>query len=60
VVFRNLDRAGLEDFCLELHSAKANKSEVIRELNETLNTEKSRVTTAALGERERFRKMLSN
>ncbi len=50
VVFRNLDRAGLEDFCLELHSAKANKSEVIRELNETLNTEKSRVTTAALGE----------
>jgi len=45
VVFRNLDRAGLEDFCLELHSAKANKKEVIAELYQTLTTEKSKVVS---------------
>jgi len=32
VVYRRLDACGLGDFCLELHSAKANKREVINKL----------------------------
>lgn len=32
VVYRRLDACGLGDFCLELHSAKANKHEVINKL----------------------------
>ena len=36
VVKRRLDQAGLGDFCLELHSHKANKKEVIANLGEAL------------------------
>ena len=32
VVFRNLEKVGLSDFCLELHSRKANKSQVLESL----------------------------
>jgi len=37
VVFKRLKEVGLEDFCLELHSHKANKREIIAELNRSLN-----------------------
>lgn len=36
VVFKRLHEAELDDFCLELHSYKANKREVIKELNRSL------------------------
>ena len=35
VVKERLDRAGLGDFCLELHSRKSNKKEVLKELERT-------------------------
>jgi len=36
VVYSRLSNAGLKDYCLELHSHKANKREVIRELTRCL------------------------
>ncbi|MCE9565716.1 MAG: DUF4011 domain-containing protein [Planctomycetes bacterium] len=36
VVKRRLDRCGMGDFCLELHSAKSNKKTVLAELGRTL------------------------
>ena len=36
VVFKRLRETGLGDFCLELHSHKANKREVVKELNRSL------------------------
>jgi very-short-patch-repair endonuclease len=36
VVQRRLAESGLEDFCLELHSNKSKKAEVIRQLSKTL------------------------
>ena len=47
VVFDKLKKAGLADFCLELHSHKANKRAVIEELNRTLEIPKSTVSTSA-------------
>lgn len=41
VVYRNLQQVNLEDFCLQLHSHKANKALVIKELSETLNKPKT-------------------
>jgi len=38
IVYDKLKKAGLEDFCLELHSHKANKKTVISELNRTLES----------------------
>ena len=37
VVKRRLDKAGLGDFCLTLHSHKANKKEVLEQLRHTLD-----------------------
>jgi RNA polymerase-binding transcription factor DksA/very-short-patch-repair endonuclease len=45
VVYRRLREAGLSDLCLELHSHKANKREVVRDL--FLALEASRETTNA-------------
>lgn len=39
VVKERLDSVDLGDFCLELHSHKSNKREVLRELKRTLSTE---------------------
>lgn len=50
VVYRNLQKAGLADFCLQLHSDKTNKRDVIGELNRTLRLEKTRVSDAAFRE----------
>ena len=40
VVYDKLKKAGLDEFCLELHSHKANKKTVIQELCHTLNMDK--------------------
>ena len=40
VVKKRLDNNGIGDFCLELHSRKANKSEVIKELVRVLEMQK--------------------
>lgn len=47
VVYDKLKKAGLADFCLELHSHKANKRAVIDELNRTLEIPKSAVSSSA-------------
>lgn len=47
VVFDKLKKVGLADFCLELHSHKANKKAVIDELNRTLELPPSAVKSSA-------------
>jgi len=42
IVYRNLQRVSLEDFCLQLHSHKAHKALVVKELSDTLNKPKTR------------------
>lgn len=44
VVFNNLEKVGLSDFCLQLHSNKTSKKEVISELDRTLNLSKTKLT----------------
>lgn len=47
VVYEKLKKAGLSEFCLELHSHKANKKEVIAELNRTLKAQRTAVSQRA-------------
>ncbi|MBQ8292166.1 MAG: DUF4011 domain-containing protein [Clostridia bacterium] len=47
VVYEKLKNAGLDEFCLELHSHKANKRQVIDELCHTLKLQKSGVSRQA-------------
>lgn len=47
VVYDKLKKVGLEEFCLELHSHKANKKQVIDELCRTLRLQKSGVSDKA-------------
>ena len=47
VVYDKLKQAGLSEFCLELHSHKANKKNVIDEICHTLRTAKSFVSAKA-------------
>lgn len=47
VVYDKLKQAGLAEFCLQLHSHKANKKEVIEDICHTLYTEKSAVSSKA-------------
>ena len=47
VVYEKLKNAGLEEFCLELHSHKANKKQVIDELCHTLKLSRSGVSDQA-------------
>ena len=61
VVYDKLVKAGLRDFCLELHSYKANKKDVIAELVRTLNAEKTGVLQKArevIDAKERFMEQL--
>ena len=48
VVYRRLQEANLGDFCLPLHSHKANKKEVLRQIGANLKLEKKRVRDTAL------------
>ena len=50
VVYEKLKQAGLAEFCLELHSHKANKKDVIAELCHTLRATKSAVSSKAQAE----------
>lgn len=50
VVYDKLKKADLADFCLELHSHKANKKTVIDELNRTLELPKTVVSSSAQSE----------
>jgi len=50
VVYEKLKNVGLEEFCLELHSHKANKKQVIEELCHTLKLPKSGVSEQAAKE----------
>ncbi len=50
VVYDKLKKTGLSDFCLELHSHKANKKAVIEELNRTLEIPKGTVSSSAQDE----------
>ena len=61
VVYENLKRVGLDDFCLALHSYRANKKDVIDELCRTLTLPKSVVSSRAQAEidaREKARAQL--
>lgn len=63
VVYDKLKKAGLEEFCLALHSYKANKKDVIAELNHTLNLAKSKVSDRAEAEvaiKEKAQKQLDS
>jgi len=50
VVYDKLKKADLADFCLELHSHKANKKAVIDELNRTLELPKTVVSSSVQSE----------
>ena len=52
VVYDKLSKAGLSDFCLELHSHKANKKDVIADLCHTLRLNKSILSSKAATETE--------
>ncbi len=47
VVYENIKKTGLEEFCLELHSHKANKKDVIADLCHTLQAQKSSLADRA-------------
>ena len=48
VVYNRLASVGLSDFCLNLHSYKAKKKEILRELSESVNIDHIRVRDEAL------------
>ena len=56
VVYEKLKQAGLSEFCLQLHSHKANKKEVIADICHTLHMGKSAVSSRANSEIETKRK----
>ena len=63
VVYDKLKQAGLSEFCLELHSHKANKKDVIADICRTLRAEKSAVSSKADAEiaiKEKAKKQLDS
>ena len=52
VVYDKLKKVGLEEFCLELHSHKANKKDIISDLCRTLKLSKSGISERAERELE--------
>lgn len=63
VVYDKLKKAGLDEFCLELHSYKANKKDAIDNLNQTLRagrTKVSQVAETALEEKQKSQKELDS
>lgn len=47
VVYNKLKNVNLSEFCLELHSHKANKTDVVNDICHTIRAERSTVTSAA-------------
>lgn len=58
VVYDKLKKAGLEDFCLELHSYKANKKDFINNINDALSSTRSHLSRSALMEVEKKKKLM--
>lgn len=56
VVYNKLKQAGLEDFCLQLHSHKVGKKDFVQELCRTMRLEKSGVSSKAAQEEDRLNK----
>ncbi|EGL16336.1 AAA domain-containing protein [Paenibacillus sp. HGF7] len=52
VVHKRLSQAGLSDFCLTLHSHKANKKEVLNDLGRTLTLNRFKVHEEAISQLE--------
>lgn len=50
VVYNRLAKAGLADFCFALHSHKANKKEILRELANSISLDRKKVREEALHE----------
>lgn len=50
VVFNRLSSVGLADFCLSLHSHKANKKEILRELANSISVDRIKVRDEALAQ----------
>lgn len=62
VVYEKLKQAGLAEFCLRLHSHKANKKEVIADIANALNAAKSVVSSkadAAVADKEKALRQLN-
>ena len=55
VVYRRLAEVGLGDFCLELHSNKARKLDVIQQLGQAWSAKKSRTAKDWIKETERLK-----
>lgn len=60
VVHKRLTNVGLEDFCLKLHSHKANKKEILGELNNTLLLNKIKIREDALYQLRNLEKSREN
>ncbi|KAF0196951.1 MAG: superfamily I DNA/RNA helicase [Bacillota bacterium] len=60
VVYKRIKAAGLGDFCLQLHSHKANKREVIEELGRTLYSGRTNITERVELELERLQGQRNN
>lgn len=56
VVYNKLKKVGLEDYCLELHSQKTNKKEVINALYDSLMKKKQKLTNNAYEEIEELQR----
>lgn len=50
VVYDRLERAGLGKFCLTLHSHKANKKDILRDLANSINIDRTQVKDKALAQ----------
>lgn len=54
VVYKRLSELGLAEFCLALHSHKANKKQVLDDIQSTLSLKKTRVKQEAIEELDRL------
>lgn len=52
VVYNRLKRVGLADFCFTLHSHKANKKEILRELANSISIDRKKVREEAMAQLE--------
>ena len=52
VVYNRMASVGLADFCFTLHSHKANKKEILRDLANSINIDRTRVWEEALAQLE--------